>query len=698
MTMLRVVAAVVDTRLITLYQEGTGKAFEIPQGDPRVKQIVDTVLPLVQQGLVAEFHYEAEENLNPYRDFQEQTGGLVRFFRVAKNKLAGLFGMGTETPVVEEGSYGSLPAPAGEGVEPLELTSDMSSAVKDIISHAEPVTGSNFTERHTTEAETMIAVTGTGKEERILPGVEQIRGQLAHGAKLGSTIGVQRLIERLTAIDKSREHSVQDVLKFMEKGDLPVADDGTIIAYKRLYRSGDRFVDPHTRKVRQRVGSYVCVDESLVDRNRGTECSNGLHIGRRAYMGSFNGDVMVLCKIAPEDVVAVPHRNPNKVRVCGYHIIAKLGQAEFKAICDNKPMTDSERAKSLLARAIRGEHIGRIEEVRITKQRGEGLVITPLEKDGRTPVKGKVEAPNAVALDDPTVKAPDPKKGPEARADVKAVIETVTPPQPKEEPAPASPAPASGRVARMRSLYASLIATKDTVKRVEIAQEAIAFKKASKVGWQTLGLTEAESQLVITTGTPQPTPAVQVVETPLSAPTAPDPLPAAAKAMTVAAEAIADGSAYAPDKPVQGTSKAARAAQLYEIVTTSTDPVHRREAARQLLDLKKTSKKSWAVLGMEGTDAWLKGITDLANSEPPQAPTPTEAPAKAKAKPAVRKATVVSSLAPFPTGTRSEIAKALASQGRWSELGDFQKKAKVGWDRLGFSEAEIPLIRNKTGR
>lgn len=600
MTILRIIAAVVDTRLITLYEESTGKSYEIPQGDPRVQQIVDTVLPLVQQGLVAEFHYEAGAT-NPYKDFQEKSGGGVKFFRVLKSKLAGLFG--STPPVVEEGTYGALPAPGGEGVESLDampeaptLTTDMSKAVKEIISHAEPVTGPGFSDRHTTDDETMIAVTGTGKDQRVLPGVEKLKGQFAHAAKLGSTQGVQRLIERLTAIIAKRQHSVEDVLRFLEKGDLPVADDGTIIAYKRLYKSGDRYVDPHTRQVKQRVGSYVCLDESLVDKNRRNECSNGLHIGRRQYMGSFSGDVITICKIDPEDVIVVPHGDPNKVRVCGYHIIAELGQAEFKKICSNAPMTDSEKAQSLLARAIRGEHIGRIEEVRITQERGNGIVITPLE-NGRKPVaKGRVEAPNAMALDDERVAEFDPKKGPEARADVGKVIESVAPAQSnQDEPGQTTASPTgSPRVQQMRSLYASLIATKDPTKRLAIALEAVALKKKAKVGWQTLGLSLAEAQQILTAST-TPVP----VETP-------------------AAPNLASGSAPA-------SSRSARATQLHEIITTSTDPVHRREAARQLLDLKKTSRVSWTKLGMDGTDEWLKGIQEAA-AEPAEASSAAPAP------------------------------------------------------------------------
>jgi hypothetical protein len=703
---IRIVAAVVDTRLITLYEAETGKAYEIRQGDPRIQQIVDNVLPKVQNGQIADFHYEAGPgNTNPYKDFQEASGGVVKFFRIAKRKLFGLFGSSDDEIVAQEGVYGHLPAPpapapiaapAAEEVESItdtaELTPDMSKAVSEIIKHAEPVTKKDFSERHTTEEETMIAVTGTGKEQRILPGVEQLRGQFAHAAKLGSTQGVQRLIERLTAIIDKRQHSVQDVLRFLEKGDLPVADDGSIIAYKRLYRKGDRYVDPHTRKVTQRVGSYVCLDESLVDKNRRNECSNGLHIGRRQYMGSFSGDVITICKIDPEDVIVVPHNDPNKVRVCGYHIISELGDAEFKIICRNEPMTETEKAKSLLARAIRGEHIGRIEEVKITGSHGNGLVITPLENGKKVIAKGKVEAPNAVALDDATVVEPDPKKGPEARADVKAVINTVTPAQaPDPEPAPTSAAPVgSKRVQTMRSFYASLIATKDEKKRLAIATEAFNFKKAAKVGWQTLGLSEAEAKIIVDTATQKPAelPPVNV------APPEPEPEAVPVLGVPEAKETITG----APDAPAAGNfNRKETAASLFTTASEGTNHINvRREALIGLKHLKQKARVSWDALGLHNEDIRIleQALSQEAILKPADLPVPLPrqdplneeygepAPKKKWTKPEVTTTKL----------SKAEMARELFSRKEWAKLHEFKKSAKKSWQVLGFNEGEEKTI------
>lgn len=198
-----------------------------------------------------------------------------------------------------------------------------------------------------------------------------------------------------------RKHSVEDVFRFLEKGDLPIADDGCIIAYKLLNKqNNDTFVDIHTGKVTQRVGSYVIVDESLVDPNRHRDCSNGIHVARRDYLGSFSGNVCTLIKLPPENIIAVPHGDPRKVRTTGYHIIGVISPEGTSALKRNNHMTNSPLDQRLLASAISGKHIARIEEVRITGHLGEGVVVTPLIKSAtRTPKANKEDISKAKSLD-----------------------------------------------------------------------------------------------------------------------------------------------------------------------------------------------------------------------------------------------------------------------------------------------------------
>lgn len=388
----RIVAAVVDTTKAIFYKEN-GNTVEILQGDTRLRPLLEYITPLLSSQGYADVDLSSE---NSWRKFEEETNGTVRFFRIAKDRLKSLF----------TGKADSV-APVHLGHLPLQT------ALTEIMENATSVKSAEFSEdqvapqRPTAESDghtpndvlydgrdahfdmhpdTIVAVTESGK---LIPGVERIKSQFTGAINNGNTKGLKVFLERIGKVVEHRQHTVEDLLRFMERGDLPIADDGTIIIYKKLTRKGDHYVDAHTGKVKQKVGSYVHMDESLVDPNRRNECSNGLHVARRGYINTFSGDVTVLAKVRPEDVIAVPDYDANKMRVCGYHIIAELTPDQFEAIECNKAITTVEGGEMLLSRAIAGNHIGVVERVKITQHRGEGLVITPQKPSGKSQRKAK---------------------------------------------------------------------------------------------------------------------------------------------------------------------------------------------------------------------------------------------------------------------------------------------------------------------
>ena len=97
MEKVKVVAAAVNMTELTLYLVN-GETIRIPQGDPRVKKIVEYVTPIVTAGGIAEVDLNAE---NTYKQFEEQTNGLVKFFKVAKSKLSGFFKKQKEEAIAE---------------------------------------------------------------------------------------------------------------------------------------------------------------------------------------------------------------------------------------------------------------------------------------------------------------------------------------------------------------------------------------------------------------------------------------------------------------------------------------------------------------------------------------------------------------------------------------------------------------------
>lgn len=229
------------------------------------------------------------------------------------------------------------------------------------------------------EDEVVVAVTNNG----VIPGVENLHRHLRQSAQLKDYKGFTKFLERLAPVIKDRLHSVEDLMKFMETAELPIADDGSILFLKRLkykeVKGGKRvFVDCHSGNIRQWVGCKVQVREDLVDPDRRQDCSNGLHVASMSYIRSFGGDVTILGKVAPEDVFAVPEYSTNKMRVSAYHIIAELPEEERNNVNNGIYLSNTEVGKKLLNDAIVGNHSSPTTLVMVGGHRGTNLKYTNL--------------------------------------------------------------------------------------------------------------------------------------------------------------------------------------------------------------------------------------------------------------------------------------------------------------------------------
>ena len=229
------------------------------------------------------------------------------------------------------------------------------------------------------EDEVVVAVTNNG----VIPGVENLHRHLRQSAKLKDYKGFTKFLERLAPVIKDRLHSVEDLMKFMETAELPIADDGSILFLKRLkYKDAENgkrvFVDCHSGRIRQWVGCKVQVREDLVDPDRRQDCSNGLHVASMSYIRSFGGDVTILGKVAPEDVFAVPQYNTNKMRVSAYHIIAELPEEERNNVNNGIYLSKTEVGKKLLNDAIVGNHSSPTTLIMVGGHRGTNLKYTNL--------------------------------------------------------------------------------------------------------------------------------------------------------------------------------------------------------------------------------------------------------------------------------------------------------------------------------
>lgn len=398
--MTRIITVIVDEQNLTMYK-ADGSTIIVAQGDPRIRGIVEKVVPAIEK---FGFYELTDEDLNPsntkhFTDTEVATSGVVKFFRMAKKKLAeiaakfrdpiaplqvgvipeaGQSPLGDLVPVDAPVEVDEFADPVAEAVVVDELKQDLTRgqlAVAEIMANASSTSSPAFHKADVAgEEETVVVAIVDG--ETVIPDVDKIEPQLkAIAAKLGTATGVTNFFRRLAQV--KRNHSVVDLLKFMEKGELPIADDGTILVYKRLNRQGKgdtlHYTDVHSGQVKQKVGSHVFMAEALVDPNRNNDCSNGLHIARRDYLSAFSGNVVVLCKLAPEDVISVPIYDARKLRCKGYTIVAELNDTDARLVSSNRPMEDTV----LLGNVAAGNHTEILETVEITKARGGGLIVTP---------------------------------------------------------------------------------------------------------------------------------------------------------------------------------------------------------------------------------------------------------------------------------------------------------------------------------
>ena len=652
----KIVGCVVDYHNVTLYK-ADGETMSIPQGDPRLRDLVTKLVVALEPSIpVAQRFYmltaDDMQDRNHFADAEKKMGGVVRFFKMVKSKAKELLEkfvepiepmvLGTKEaiktppvpvhmvngeavddlsdfePVVEE----AKPVLPPEEERPLTKSA---AAVAEIMANAVPSTAKDFSVPDVKgEPETtVIAVLG---DNTVIPGCEALTGQAAAMSEgIGSGTGMQNFLQRAGMI--RRGHSVEDLLKFIQKGELPLADDGCVLVYKLLRRTKDEgvFVDCHSGNVKQRVGSFVHMDEKLVDPNRHQDCSNGLHVARRDYLKNFGGDVCVLAKLAPEDVIAVPQYDARKLRAKGYHIIAELSDADKSRVCGDKPMED----QVLLGNAIAGNHVGILEHVEITQGYGGGLKITPVvdavegapaldhnltgSSLDHLPVPGEMSEHNVVDARALALETAAPKPMTIFQPGGDAYVPMLNEPHmPVVEQALAeAPKP---KVTLLQSLLDAWVAADTATDKLIAAKSLLTFKKQSKKSWTALGVSitvwEAATKLVELEAVAQSlpkavppnddhllskVPKVKKAATPLKPTPAPKPIkakkPSTPKVKAVETTLKAPAVPKTPGK----RSQKEEAAHLLEIYTNNPDFIN----AKQLVAFKKGTKKGWEAIGID---------------------------------------------------------------------------------------------------
>lgn len=153
--------------------------------------------------------------------------------------------------------------------------------------------------------------------------------------------------------------SIDQLYEFLEKNHHPLTDDGCFLAYKKVTRVGSELKDTHSRTFNNNVGDHVTMSRDAVNPDPNQTCSTGLHVASFEYAKGFGGDVLVVVKVNPRDVVAVPtDYNQQKMRTCAYTVEevyaseTEMKDQLVKAKISNPPLCTLDKVKKAVAKAV----------------------------------------------------------------------------------------------------------------------------------------------------------------------------------------------------------------------------------------------------------------------------------------------------------------------------------------------------------
>lgn len=150
-----------------------------------------------------------------------------------------------------------------------------------------------------------------------------------------------RFLDRL--MDNPLESARNELYLFIESGDFVLTPDGHFLAFKKVR---DDYKDIYTGTYDNSVGRTLKMERLDVDPDRSRTCSVGLHFCSYSYLPHFgvsSGNRVVIVKIDPADVVAIPSDYKNaKGRTWRYTVVGEVPEGENTATFFNGTMvTDS---------------------------------------------------------------------------------------------------------------------------------------------------------------------------------------------------------------------------------------------------------------------------------------------------------------------------------------------------------------------
>lgn len=140
-------------------------------------------------------------------------------------------------------------------------------------------------------------------------------------------------------MDNPSKRAVDELYGFIETHKMGIADDGDIIAYKKVR---ENYHDIYTGKFDNTPGQILDMPRNGVDDDRNRTCSDGFHFCAFEYLskfGSGRGDRVVIVKVNPRDVVSIPSdHNDAKARCCHYEVIGEYTGDDLQDVLGNRPV------------------------------------------------------------------------------------------------------------------------------------------------------------------------------------------------------------------------------------------------------------------------------------------------------------------------------------------------------------------------
>jgi len=178
---------------------------------------------------------------------------------------------------------------------------------------------------------------------------KQVHGVIATNLikLLNDGMDVRPLARFLERVSENPIISARDeIYLFLESGNMVLTDDGCFLAFKKVrhdYSSSLR--DSNGNVVFNRVGTIVSMPIEDCNTDRSETCSSGLHFCSFSYLPSFGvggESKVVVLKIAPEDVVAIPNDyNNSKGRAWKYAVIGEVPESECAHVFSNVSVVTS---------------------------------------------------------------------------------------------------------------------------------------------------------------------------------------------------------------------------------------------------------------------------------------------------------------------------------------------------------------------